>query len=413
MTLEAALDLAWVGPDMRLAEARVEVARAEFAAATAPLAGELRAGLEGGWTSVGEGAWSAPFEVSLLLNVLPVGPAHERAVRAALELEHVTAEYRDVWARTVISVARVFLTAVRAEEELELNREHQGVARGQLDALLRRGEAGDATPAEVRAAEREVMQADAAALTSEHTVATALASLEALIGQRINSVTAGGYSQVAMAGVMERLTSGARSDVAAARARVAGAELDLSAARRGAAPFAALSVTASHASLGGELGVGLAFDTREYRPRIDASIDPVPGQEPGVTRVGIGVGAALPVGEGTSAALAAAGARLDLARGQLDLVLIQATNDVAAKRRAVELAELRVEQTRRLERASAAAAAELATRRLLGLATLAEYQAAELDLGRARLDLARAEDALLIARLELAHAQDASLPEGP
>lgn len=404
LTLEGALALARSGPDMTLAALRVQIAQEDFAAATAPLSGEVRAGASRAWTPTGA-TNSVPFGISLTLNVVQRGPAHERALRAANALELAQVEEQDAWARTEIAVTRAYLAAVRAKEEAAIVEAQGTLARTNLDALQRQLSVGAALPADVRGAELEVIRAETDALAVQQLVAATLDALALLLGEKVFDVDLGGRADSEVdAGLMERSDLTARPDVTAARIRAVEAEFDLASAQRAAAPRASLAVDGRVAGTDGQYDVGLGFDTATFQPRFNTTIDPLASLPTDQSRVAVRVDVAVPLGGASGAAIAAAKARLEVARQQYALTLTQAEFDVSARQRALNLADQRLDQARLALASAQQAATETEARYQLGLVTADRARAAELGVDRARLDEGRARDAHLLAYLELERA---------
>ncbi len=423
LTLEAALRVALSGPDMALAALRVRIAHEDFTAATAPLSGEVRAGASRAWTPTGA-TTSAPFGLSLTLNVVQLGPTHERALRAANALELAQVEEQDAWARTQTSVTRAYLAAVRAKEEAAILEAQGSLASINLRALRRQLALDAALPADVRAAELEVYRAETDLLAARQAVAAALDTLGLLLGKPVLDVDDDGYRPLPAlrtAGATaepggldaDALDLSSRADVTAARIRAVDAELDLAAAQRAAAPRASLAVDGRVAGTGGQLDLGLGFDTASLQPRLNATLDPLASLPTDQSRLALRVDVAVPLGGASGAATAAATARLAIARQQFALSVMQAELDVSAKLRVLDLSGRRLEQAQLALASSEEAAAEMLARFQLGLVTAERVRAAELGTDRARLELGRAQDAHLLAHLELERAVGARVAGWP
>lgn len=385
LTLAGALETARSGPEMALAGLRTLIADEDYAAATAPLSGEARAGISRAWTP-GGASNSAPFGLSLAFNVVQHGPAYERALRAANALELAQVEEQDAWARTRIAVTRAYLVAVRAKEEAVIVEEQGEQIATHLETLQHQLSLGAASLADVRAAESDARRAETDVLAARQGVTAALEALGLLLGQPVHEVEASpALTAPRTDGAPAEPNPSSRADVTAARNRVIDAVLDLAVAQRAAAPRASLTVDGRIAGADGQLDLGLGFDTATFQPRLNATLDPLASLASDQNRVAVRVDVAIPLGGASGAAVAAAEVRLEVARQQYELALMQAELDVSTRLRALDLAAQRLENARLVLASAEAAASETEARFQLGLVTSQAVRSAVLGVERAHL----------------------------
>lgn len=346
VTFERVVDLAVTSNSVVAAEAQLELARQELAAAEYPVAanasGEVR-------SRTGFGGQGTDLELDLAVNAgFRVGWGATAEAEAAAERSLAAAMDAVETARTnaVMQAVRLFAetrAAALAREGAEIG---WRIASLQAEAARSRYAAGAALAADVAQAELNERAAELDLRAAEATYAASLAELSLMIGAEVGEV-AGDVPAILLAGA----DSGAMA--LAARMNVRAAERDLEAAAAALAQAvraSGVNVTAN-ASLVGSLGsaslsLGASIDTRDLAPSLSGRVSattapPRPGAGAGLSAV-VGVGASVPLGP-PDTRVAAAELAYEQAEARLAEVLARASLEIEALAGRAELSASRLE----------------------------------------------------------------------
>lgn len=417
LTLEDALRAAADGPDVRLAQHQAAQADAAARAAAQRLTGTLRGGVQGSWNDLGPSPAGdvtvQPLTLQATLYVVPSGPAHDAAERAALAARDAHAAVERVAAVAVVTAAERWWSAERAATALDLARTRRSLAERRLDAVVRQVEAGTAGRAALAEAELALLQARLDVAEAEVDAAAALLELGQVIGGSVPSVAPRASVAVPAANgwlAAVDVVRDERLDAAvAATARVRTAERALAdalaaaeRARRDADASVAFTAAASHVGDAGRVAVGGAIDSRGRQPSIDLSLDPFSTAPAGTTAT-LTLAITVPLASSRGATFE----QLDLAAGLEAERLVQARAltrlELEAGVRSVDQAAgaLLVALERRALRALQVEAGAVGA--AAGAVSTLELDATRLELAEADLALWRTLDVarVAVARLEV------------
>ncbi|MEJ2291978.1 MAG: TolC family protein [Deinococcales bacterium] len=409
-----ALTLARRGPTVQTAELALQSAQAARDASFATVTGSLQGGYSQSWSDVSgstaQRGGLEPFSLTATFNVVPFGPGFEARLDAERDVANARMALTDAERQAIIDTARAYLGTLRAQQQLELDRQAVDQATAVLTHVQAQRASGDATDAQVQDASLALEQARTTLATRRLTLQAGLAELSDLVGAAVASVDGEPPASHDPDG-------GTADDASTRRSDVQQAQLALDAARRGyaAGVRAVLPSARASADLQGGDGrttwrAGIAYGTSTFQPTLQASLTPgdaTTGDTSSTldgTRFALSLSFDVPLDTSLGASLEAARLAVTSAERALARTRDQASLALAAAVRTLDTDRLTAELSAS-QRERARAKADEAQRRFdLGLLAWPDLEQARLDAAGADLDALRAGDAVLLDRLELARA---------
>ncbi len=387
-------------PAVVLAEGQVALAQARLEAASGLVSGSLAAEVSQN-IAVDASSENAtdigPLTASARLNVIPYGDTADAVTSARYALERAQATLEDTRASTALSVVTQYLTALRATQEAAADGAVLEVAQQALTGRRAQQRSGAATEADVLSAQLDLSDAQNNLSTIILERDAALANLSQTLGVGVTAV-AGEVPDVTLPelGNVETRVD-ARSDVQDARLSVAEAQLSADAAGRGVLPSGELS--AGYGS--SDVSVAASLGTDSYQPELSLSYDPDPVDPSDGNSVTLRASLTVPLASSTGAELSAAKGAVAAAEGQLEQVRKQAELEVQSSQNALTTAQSNLAASQALVAQQEASLKTSRERFRLGLVAAYDVEDAAAQLGVAQVNLARLQDAVLLAQLTL------------